>query len=93
MAGFDSYLLKEDGGKLVLEDGTGDLLLEIAVPVVSTGGVDDGSWYIHAQQLAQAQAERKKREPVPMLLPVLVLDEDGWTDEELAFLMAVDVLA
>ena len=85
MAGYDSYLLLENGSKLVLEDGTGDLLLEIAVPVADTA-VDDGSWYIHAQQQQQARP-RKKREP---LLPALVLTA-GWTDEELAFLLAADV--
>ena len=87
-----SYLLLESGSRILVEDGSGAILLEISVPAVTGGG--DDTWYMYAAEAAKrkppALRKRPKRDPV---LVAMVLDRDDWTDDELAFLMALDVLA
>ena len=57
------YLLLETGGRIILEDGSGDILLEGAPvpPPVTGGGGDDA--YIIATQLELAR--RRKQQAVP----------------------------
>lgn len=58
-----SYLLQETGYRLVLEDGTGDLVLEISVPTVPSSGGDGDPWadaYMAAELLRDVKPTRKR---------------------------------
>lgn len=85
-----SYLLKEDGFKFILETGAGFLVLEISVPSIPASPVDDGAWYMHAQ--AAQQRPRRKPKPLPVPHVSVLVDPDDWTDDELEFLLALDIL-
>jgi hypothetical protein len=51
------YLIREDGGRILREDGSG-ILTEVQVPAAETGG--GGSGYFAFKTIAQLEREKKR---------------------------------